>query len=147
MSENKLPIEVDDLVVLLLGAKGHLPSSTGRIEGITRLEKLVFLFEKEFEQDWLSEDPEFTAHNFGPFSSKVYKAVDVLAAAGLITDSARISSSEEDSWESTNIIGTERSDPYATRDFELTETGQEYFRQLLADLPPGSEPSIDRFKR
>jgi hypothetical protein len=46
MSE-QVTFEVDDAIVLLLGAPSKFHNLEGRLEGITRLEKLIFLMEKE----------------------------------------------------------------------------------------------------
>ena len=43
MQETELPVEVDDAIVLLLGAPSDSLARHGRIDGITRLEKLIFL--------------------------------------------------------------------------------------------------------
>jgi hypothetical protein len=145
MSPSPATIEVDDLVVLLLGA----PTPTGqrgRIEGITRLEKLVFLVEKELKPRWLTENADFVGHNFGPFSAKIYNAVDTLAAAKLVEDSGALASSTEDAWETEHVIGATPSDPYATRNFELTPLGERYYKALLKDLPDGVERELADFK-
>jgi uncharacterized protein len=140
-------IETDDLVVLLLGAPGSPSQPSGRIAGITRLEKLIFLIEQERKPSWLTEDAGFISHNFGPFSSKIYTAVDTLVAAGLLKDSGSFAASTEDAWETENIIGEPAADPYATRNFELTERGQRYYQALLKDLPDGVEEELSAFKR
>ncbi len=138
-------IETDDLVVLLLGAPGAR-GQRGRLEGVTRLEKLIFLIEKEWEPEWLTEEADFQSNNFGPFSSKIYTAVDTLVAAGLLEDSRAIAESTEDAWETANIIDDPYSDPYATRNFELTEKGMWYYQALLRDLPPDVEKDLTSFK-
>jgi uncharacterized protein len=140
-------IETDDLIVLLLGAPGPPGQPSGRIDGITRLEKLVFLIEKERKPTWLTEDAEFESHNFGPFSSKIYTAVDTLVAANLLRDSESTAASTEDAWETENIIGQRASDPYATRNFELTDRGQRYYKALLSELPDGVENDLSEFKQ
>jgi hypothetical protein len=143
-------IETDDLVVLLLGAPDTSDRPTrprGRLEGVTRLEKLVFLIEKEWEPSWLDEDAGFRSDKFGPFSSKIYTAVDTLVAAGLLEDSRALGQSTEDSWEMKNIIGDPFSDPYATRNFELTEKGLRYYDALLKELPEDVEEQLSAFKR
>lgn len=141
------PFEVDDAIVLLLGAPTTLPSLDGRIEGITRLEKLVFLFEQESEfSELLDDDLDFHAYNFGPFSAKVYQAVEVLEAAELITDSARVAKNNEDSWEAEEVIGDPTA-PYTTRDFALTDKGRRYYAVLRRDfLDEGQERDLGRFK-
>ncbi len=145
MPSQPLDIEVDDLVVLLLGIPGPSGES-GRIEGITRLEKLVFLIEKERKPAWLSEHGDFVSHNFGPFSSKIYTAVDTLSAAGLVQDSGALASSTEDAWETEHVIGETPSDPYATRNFELTERGRRYYDALVSELPAGAVNELREFK-
>ena len=45
------PIEVDDAIVMILGAPSDAPTLQGRIEGITRLEKLVFCYRKKARLD------------------------------------------------------------------------------------------------
>lgn len=141
------PLEVDDLIVLLLGAPSRLPSLQNRIDGVTRLEKLIFLLDQESElSDAITERPDFFSHNFGPFSSKVYQAVDTLAAAGLVSDSAALTSSTEDAWEEQEVIGTATADPYATRNFELTDRGRRYYSALIGALPHNSESIVEHFK-
>ena len=121
-TENELPFEVDDAIVLLLGSDGGSPSLSGQIKGITRLEKLIFLLQKESTLgDIFTEDPDFHAHNFGPFSSLIYQAVETLEAANLIEQKNIYSGSNEDTWETVNIVGDDA--PYKSREFRLTERG------------------------
>lgn len=138
MSE-QVTFEVDDAIVLLLGAPSKFQNLEGRLEGITRLEKLIFLMEKETPLgEKLTEEPEFEPYNFGPFSKRVYQAVEVLSAAGLVTDSGDLSSSEEDSWESDSIIGEQPDSTYRTRDITLTKRGRAYYEVIAAELSPDS---------
>jgi hypothetical protein len=147
MAEPPRVLETDDAIVLLLGAPGRTERTKGRIEGITRLEKLLFLFEKETPAAaWLKESGDFSAHNFGPFSAKAYQEIETLVAAGLVRDSERITDSAEDSWEIRNIIGVQTPDPYVTRDFELTDLGKRYYASLLSDLPGTAEQQVGELK-
>lgn len=147
MDEKALPVEVDDAIVLLLGAPSESAALRDRIEGITRLEKLIFLLENETDlQNLLDEAAGFEAHNFGPFSSKIYQAVDTLAAAGLLEDSAELASSSEDFWEAEEVVGSKPADPYATRNFALTERGRRYYEALIKELPQSAEKSLAEFK-
>jgi hypothetical protein len=126
MDRTDSKLEIDDAIVLVLGAPSKSDKLRGRLEGITRLEKLIFLLERETSADqWLAEKGEFIAYNFGPFSTKVYQAVDMLSAAQIINDSGELTDNKEDSWERKNLIGesSEGVDPYITRDFELTDRG------------------------
>jgi len=142
-----VPFEVDDAIVLLLGAPAESPVLHDRLAGITRLEKLVFLLERETPLgDRMTEEPDFVAHNFGPFSQKVYQAIDMLSSAGLVDDSASVSATEEDSWESDEIIGESPDTSYTTRDFELTERGKKYYTALLAEMPKDTEQLVSDVK-
>ena len=128
-------IELDDLIVLLLGTPTKNRALKGRIEGITRLEKLIFLIEQETSiPKILTEDTNFKPCNFGPFSDKVYKTVDYLSSYGLIEDTGSISNSRDESWEQVNVIDDEFNDPYATRNFTLTEKGLRYYEVLIDEL-------------
>ncbi|NBD34365.1 MAG: hypothetical protein GVY30_00010 [Chloroflexi bacterium] len=139
-------LEVDDAIVLLLGSPSSVPSLSNQLKGVTRLEKLLFLIEKETDlAKLLEEDMGFSAHNFGPFSAKIYQMLEVLASAGLLEDSSSYSSTTEDSWEASEVIG-EPVDPYATRDFKLTARGQKYYKALISELPMDTEVTISRFK-
>jgi uncharacterized protein len=141
-------LEIDDAIVLLLGAPGATERDRGRIEGITRLEKLLFLLEMETEaSSWLKEDADFRSDNFGPFSAKAYQEIENLTTYGLITDSATLSESAEDSWESEHIIGESGAEPYATRNLALTDKGRRYYQALLEELPPEAESVVSELKR
>lgn len=143
------PMEVDDAIVLLLGAPALADRNPGTIRGITRLEKLVFLLERETSaKDWLTEEADFKAYNFGPFASKVYQAVDKLSAANIITDSSKPATTVDDTWEENNIIGelSAANDLYATRDFSLTERGKRYYEALVRELGPNAVDELSIFK-
>ena len=60
MTNQNTPVEVDDVVILLLGAPSTHPSLDGRLKGVTRLEKLLFLLERETSiEGILTEEMEF----------------------------------------------------------------------------------------
>ena len=141
------PLETDDAIVLVLGAPGG-KEPPGRLEGVTRLEKLIFLLERETPvREWMTEKADFRSYRFGPFSSKVYEAVDTLAAADLVRDSARNADDVTDRWESVNALMDEGDlDPYTTRDFFLTPRGEQYYGALLSELPPNAEKVLADFK-
>jgi hypothetical protein len=139
------PVETDDVVVLLLGAPGG-PAEQGALEGVTRLEKLIFLLERETPaRSWLTEVADFRSDRFGPFSAEIYKAVDSLWAYGLLQDSARFAEDTEDRWESVNVVGKDV-DAYTTRTFQLTERGKKYYAALVSELPGDAEEILRSFK-
>jgi len=129
-------LEIDDVIVLLLGSPTNVPALENQISGITRLEKLIFLIENESSlKELICETAGFTAYNFGPFSAAVYKAVDSLHGYDLIEDTGSLTSNSEDSWEQISVIGMGSSDPYATRDFRLTDKGIRYYSVLRDEVP------------
>jgi uncharacterized protein len=148
---SKLAVEIDDVVVLLLGAPSSASALWGCLEGITRLEKLVFLLERETSlAAYLSEDADFIAFNFGPFSLKVYQEVETLVAAGLLTDSARQSEDTADAWERLAAIDAagelRPADAYTTRSFALTDLGRRYYDVLASQLSPKAVDELSGFK-
>jgi hypothetical protein len=147
----KYQLEIDDAIVLLLGAP--VPGvQDGEIKGITRLEKLVFLLERETKSgEWLSQKAEFEPYHFGPFSEKVYQAIDMLAAAEIIDDSYSVAADDIDTWELREGIGLENGsgsrDPFTTRNFRLTDRGKRYFKALEQEIPPESLREIILLKK
>lgn len=131
---------VDDAVVLLLGSDPGKAERRGEIRGITRLEKLVFLLEQgEATRSAMTESADFKAYNYGPFSQKVYQALEMLRSAGLITDTAEATASNEDQYEVELAVGADAAPaPYSTRDFRLTELGRQYYAALKEELPSES---------
>lgn len=142
-----MDLEVDDMIVLLLGAPSKHARLRGRINGVTRLEKLIFLLEQTGDLDeFLAETAEFESHNFGPFSKKIYQAVETLEAYGLLSDESAHSDTTDDTWESEAIIGIEEPTNYSERRFKLTERGWQYYNSLAADLPASLPEKVGAIK-
>lgn len=140
---------VDDAIVLLLGSDPGRTERRGEIRGITRLEKLVFLLEQETDAaTTLTEKLEYRAHNFGPFSQKVYQSIEILRAAGLIEDSAHASATNEDQAEYARVAGIDTAPaPYSTRDFRLTTEGRNYYHALVSELPKNLTEQAERLRQ
>lgn len=141
--------EVDDAIVLLLGSDPGKAERRGEIRGITRMEKLVFLLEQETEAgEAMTEAAEYRAHHYGPFSQKVYQAIEVLRSAGLVEDSTQASASNEDQAEYARVAGADAAPaPYSTRDFRLTADGRNYYHALVAELPKSVVEDADRLRK
>jgi uncharacterized protein len=73
----------EDVLLLVLEANERVLGKS-RLNGITRLEKLIFLLSKETGATGVSDKFTFRPHNFGPFSSVVYDAKDFLSGIGLL---------------------------------------------------------------
>ena len=78
-----IQLDREDVILLLVEAYGRL---LGRpfLSGITRLEKLVYLLDKETGFEGIARFFPFEPHNFGPFSKEVYEAVNFLEGCGLL---------------------------------------------------------------
>jgi len=74
-----------DLILLLLAAPTTDPTQEFRCNGVTRLEKLLFLLEHEFQiESELSDSFDFEPYHYGPYSKQVYDAVDLLRSLKLL---------------------------------------------------------------
>lgn len=127
-----------DLVLLLLKA-GQEGKDAGRLDGITRLEKLLFLANEEEGMDGLVDDPfTFKPYHYGPYSREVYEAVELLEEAGLVSEERfmgenQLDEAEELAVDVSDELGVERR-------FRLTESGE-----TVADLLASKTP--EAFKR
>jgi uncharacterized protein YwgA len=112
-----------DLVLLLLAAPTKVSSAMNRINGITRLEKLLFLAEKEEQLPSPVEQPlKFVPYNFGPYSKEVYEAVEILEESKLVREERLFDGQGLDSLEEADAA-FENTD-YVERRFFLTQDGK-----------------------
>lgn len=140
-------LEVDDTIVLLLGSPSQYSQLAGRVNGITRLEKLVFLIEQEGDLDaFLAETAEFEPHNFGPFSKKIYQAVETLEAYGLLIEENAYAETTDDTWENESIIGLDEPVSFSERKFILTKKGRKYYEALASEVPPDLPYKVGQLK-
>lgn len=81
----RVEFDPEDVLLLVLDANERL-LGRARLNGITRLEKLVFLLANEGGASEITSKFQFRPHNFGPFSSAVYNAKDFLSGVGLVKE-------------------------------------------------------------
>ena len=72
-----------DLLLLLVGLRPQKSSEEG-LGGITRIQKLLFLLEKEHSLTPTTEGFSFTAYKAGPYSPKVYDDLEFLENLGFL---------------------------------------------------------------
>ena len=77
-------VDKTDLVLLLFYAPDHMGRRAAPMYGITRLEKLMFLLEKEGALASFRDEFEFEAYRFGPFSTQVYDTLEALKGWGFL---------------------------------------------------------------
>jgi hypothetical protein len=125
-----------DLVLLMLAAPGQGKSASGRVDGVTRLEKLLYLASRESDLPARVEEPlRFVPYNFGPFSKGVYEAVELLEEMQPpLVREVRVADGETIDNETEAGLGTGRTE-YVERRFLLTDEGR-----LVADLLARQHP-------
>lgn len=112
-----------DLILLLLAAPTRWPQAQNRINGITRLEKLLFLIDKECKHANVSEPFKYIAYHYGPYSKEVYEAVELLEEAGLLREHREFTDSDLDRAEELLYSDTTTEISYE-RQFLLTDDGK-----------------------
>jgi uncharacterized protein len=125
-------LEGSDLVLLMLAAPTSVSSATKRINGITRLEQLLYLVEREtpVASKVTGQKLDFVAYDYGPFSKDVYQAVEILEEAGLVTEERLVDGKTIDSMEDADVTGAVEGDEYVERRFALTPDGEMVARLL-----------------
>ena len=134
-------LEGSDLVLLLLAAPTSVESAANRVNGITRLEKLLYLADRETTttQAVTGEKLGFIAYDFGPFSKDVYQAVEILEQSGLLTEHEYVDGHTVDGIEDVLVTGEDQTEEYVERRFELTANGK-----LVAELLSRHHPEVVR---
>lgn len=137
-----------ELVLLLLGVQPDGQIGDG-IGGITRLQKLLYLLEKEANLSPTGDGFEFSAYKAGPYSSKVYDDLEFLENLGFIEgevaaeataaeaaevdmlDFDELMSESPDVSSPTADDGYLAADAYEERRFKLTDEGTKKIEDLL----------------
>ena len=105
------------LLLLIIHAVG------GQIKGTTKLEKLPFLLEHDFNVK-LDEIFSYFPYFYGPYSRDVIKSVNTLAYCGFVSIEERIFPSETDGDKERTI-----------RAYTLTQKGLDFAENLFKKLP------------
>lgn len=142
----------------------YLPGHAGKegIEGITRLTKAIFIFEKEFKHSFKKEIvnfPEFVPWNFGPWSKDLLESIDFFRSINFIlvnpsvesqedAESYRVEAGEFEKWQE---LGSDfpAEDPieYQQRIFTLTELGKCYVeKEILPTISQEQRQFLQQFK-
>ncbi|MCY3786760.1 MAG: hypothetical protein OXG47_08570 [bacterium] len=134
-----------DLILLLLVAPTRWPQAENRINGITRLEKLLFLIDQECEYDDAPSEPfNFIPYHYGPYSKEVYESVELLEEVGLIAEKREFTDSDLDYAEELLYSDTATEISYE-RQFLLTSDGTRV-AEYLSRAHPQLQQQIHRLK-
>lgn len=176
MGKNLKPVH---LIHLLLYSPTATEKKTVPILGRTRLMKMVFIFEKELSHFFQNEnkpmDFNFEAYNFGPYSKKVYEAIDFLETREIIQlfpvfspipmnkdemdQNRRINRMGVDEMEldrrlmeeEAEVLGFQNEDIFISEGFELTDKGKKMMNDRTiwfswAELPDEKRKVLVDFK-
>jgi uncharacterized protein YwgA len=134
-----------DLLLLILGTPIPRTSDGSGLGGITRLQKFLFLLEREEGLKPSGEGFEFTPYKAGPYSSRLYDDLEFLENLGLISreivDSATEGEAAEADFSFEDLITPEAesaeetvsptADVYEEHRFSLTPKGEARLKKLL----------------
>ncbi|SRR6266851_8722107 len=135
----------EDLVLLLIAAEGP-DGDAGRLNGITRLEKLLFLADKETNVSTAVNQPfSFRPYDYGPYSKAVYEAVDLLEQAGLLREERVLEGASLDELEEDFAAGSDVREGIERR-FLLTDAGRQV-ADLLKARNPRESADLMRIKQ
>ena len=126
-----------DIILLLLYSPGYTDMVNEPINGRTKITKMLFLFEKElskkFKLDKLTGKEDifnFSAWNFGPMSTTIFKDLDFLKNIGFIESnmatSYSVTTEEVDEYNYYHKDINENDDTiteYKSENFYLTDKG------------------------
>lgn len=156
MSKNETPIIEDsmDLLLVLLFS----PGKTGKleqIEGITRLQKLMFLLQKgrgPQELVQLAKEYKYEPYKMGPYSSQLGKDLDELKSAGLLGTERLEYLLPDDGAESergslTDDVMERGLKKVPSLRFRLTNFGQEVANDLWKSMEHSQQAELEEFKR
>ncbi len=148
------------LLLLLAGEKDSSPEQySTSIEGITRLEKLLFLLKTE--EGFLENVPEKDDFNFvpfrmGPWTNEIYDEVDFLESLGLLDKGTPTQCSIIDSEHNNELFSAMVLDKYQKNSlprneecevFSLTESGKLKALEIWNRLSNNEKNKIIRVKR
>lgn len=146
-----------ELVLLLVGVD-EAPSCSGTVSGITRLQKFLFLLDRE--ENVRPNDPgfRFEPYKAGPYSPTLYDDLELLENLGQIraeggaestiterTDIERLSFEDIMGGFDELGVGQPRADSLEERRFTLTEKGRERVETLLKN--PEYDPVANGIRR
>ena len=123
-------LDREDVLLLLLSALSD-PNAKQRMAGITRLEKMMFLLQKETEfSGKLHNKFNFEAWKFGPFSKEIYEDLDLLASLDLVEIRERKLPSYIEYTEERRLIESDQDEPVIEKIFSLTDRGRRVVKKL-----------------
>jgi uncharacterized phage-associated protein len=127
-------LDREDILLLLLSVL-----SSGRakqkVAGITRLEKMMFLLQKETKfSGKLQNKFRFEPWKFGPFSKEVYEDLDLLASLDLVDMEEQELPSYAEFTEEDTLVEADAYEPVVQKIFSLTDRGSRVAEKLKESI-------------
>jgi len=147
-----------DIVLLLLYASGYSKGVNEPVEGVTRLQKLLFLLDKEYEISKLVPNYfNFVAFDYGPFDEVVFSDIEALVNYGLVERIKERKVTEEDLaekrflkdyfYEGEEEESDESQEQTGVDLFRLTSKGEEISKQLFESLKAETKEAFCKLKK
>jgi uncharacterized protein len=146
----RVETELDTLLCLLY-SPGHSGKIAETVEGITRLQKLLFLLWKEGGFSQVLDNPYgFQAYDFGPCMDDLYDDLDFAKETELIHENVVDATNafediDESQW--VEELGFKPQTNYVRRDYSLTRQGLKAGEALWKSLTPDQQAEVQRVKR
>ena len=152
-----------DLLLAFLYAEGKGRQSNEAICGRTRLEKMMFIFEKELSKGFFKDEdvvlPEFIPYLYGPYSMEVLDDLNFFMSIEFIEVTETSIKMEKETSEIQNFVemdnddlwdevnGAETTEQYE-KSYMLTEKGENYTRETVwPQLTDNQKNVIIRLKK
>lgn len=147
-----------DIILLLLYVAGYSGDVNEPVEGFTRLQKLLFLLDKEYNIGKLVTNYfSFRAFDYGPFDETIFSDIEALVNYGLVDKSKEKKSMSEDSTEKRLLNDyflnkedgsiEEIPESEGVEVFKLTPKGASIAEQLFNSLKSDTKEDIIKLKK
>jgi len=146
-----------DVLMALLYAPGASGKVGEEIRGITRLEKLLFLLEKETAfGEYLRKDYKFEPYHYGPYSVEVFDQIEALEDAGLVETTTVEAKHSVETYDALQIeldvivddtsLDTARQETKKLSIYKLTEKGMKVGKALFDSLSEDEKRKLNEVK-
>jgi uncharacterized protein YwgA len=147
MQNKPAQLDREDVLLLMLAALSG-PGAKQRVSGITRLEKMIFLLQKETGFSGKAQNNfKFEPWRYGPFSKEIYEDLDLLASLDLIDAEEQHLPRYAEYTEEDKLIEAEEYEPVVQKTFSLTERGRRVAEKLRASISQEDWREIEQLKK
>lgn len=155
-NENWKPESALDILMLLLYTRGASGAEGEPIEGITRLDKIMYLLSQSAEFSKIIKGGyTFQADNFGPFAPELFDDIQALKQEGVIEASERKTTNKIETVDEESVEKVLDDEPdmnvswkkYNVETYKLTALGMKIAAQLYVNLTEDQQKEISEIKK